>query len=124
MLITHPDSDHLGGTAELLAARPDARVLAGALDLPLVGDPERMIRERYARFGSDDDVPFGDAAVVRARARAGLPFGGVEAAQPEDVVRARRPHGGVHPDAGPQPGPHRGLDPRCRAARGRRRRHG
>jgi glyoxylase-like metal-dependent hydrolase (beta-lactamase superfamily II) len=82
VLITHPDSDHLGGTAELLAARPDARVLAGALDLPLVGDPERMIRERYARFAEHDDVPFGEEAVERASARAGRPFPGAEAAHP------------------------------------------
>ncbi len=32
VLITHPDSDHLGGTAEVLAAEPAARVLAGAAD--------------------------------------------------------------------------------------------
>jgi glyoxylase-like metal-dependent hydrolase (beta-lactamase superfamily II) len=83
VLITHPDSDHLGGTAELLAARPDARVLAGALDLPLVGDPERMIRERYARFAEHDDVPFGSDASERARARAGAPFAGAEAAGSE-----------------------------------------
>jgi glyoxylase-like metal-dependent hydrolase (beta-lactamase superfamily II) len=80
VLITHPDSDHLGGTAELLAERPDARVLAGGADLPLVGDPERMIRERYARFAERDDVPFGEAAAGRARSRAGLPFPGAEGA--------------------------------------------
>jgi len=79
VLITHPDSDHLGGTAELLAARPDARVLAGALDLPLVGDPERIVRDRYARFTVHDDVPFGEAAAERAIDRAGLPFTGAEA---------------------------------------------
>jgi glyoxylase-like metal-dependent hydrolase (beta-lactamase superfamily II) len=82
VLITHPDSDHLGGTAELLAARSDTRVFAGALDLPLVGDPERMIRERSARFSEQDDVPFAAAAVERARARAGRPFAGAEAARP------------------------------------------
>jgi glyoxylase-like metal-dependent hydrolase (beta-lactamase superfamily II) len=80
VLVTHPDSDHLGGTAELLAARPGARVLAGNADLPLVGDPERMIRERYARFAERDDVAFGQAAAERARSRAGLPFSGAEAA--------------------------------------------
>lgn len=80
VLITHPDSDHLGGTAELLEARPDARVLAGEADLALVGDPGRMITERYARFTVEDDVPFGAAAVARAEGRAGQPFGGVEAA--------------------------------------------
>jgi glyoxylase-like metal-dependent hydrolase (beta-lactamase superfamily II) len=82
VLITHPDSDHLGGTAELLAVMPAARVLAGAPDLPLVGDPERMIRDRYARFSQHDDVPFGAAAIERARTRAGKPFSGAEAALP------------------------------------------
>jgi glyoxylase-like metal-dependent hydrolase (beta-lactamase superfamily II) len=82
VLITHPDSDHLGGTAELLAAHPTARVLAGAPDLPLVGDPERMIRDRSARFSHEDDVPFGSAAIERARTRAGKPFTGAEAALP------------------------------------------
>ena len=82
VLITHPDSDHLGGTAELLATHPAARVLAGALDLPLVGDPERMIHDRYARFSRQDDVPFGAAAIDRARTRAGEPFTGAEAALP------------------------------------------
>jgi glyoxylase-like metal-dependent hydrolase (beta-lactamase superfamily II) len=81
VLITHPDSDHLGGTAELLAAHPAARVLAGDADRPLVGDPERMIRERYARFAERDDVPFGQAATERARSRAGRPFPGAEAAE-------------------------------------------
>jgi glyoxylase-like metal-dependent hydrolase (beta-lactamase superfamily II) len=80
VLITHPDSDHLGGTAELLAAKPRARVVAGVLDLPLVGDPERMLRERYARFAVHDDVPFTDAAAERARGRAGPPFAGTEEA--------------------------------------------
>jgi glyoxylase-like metal-dependent hydrolase (beta-lactamase superfamily II) len=80
VLITHPDSDHLGGTAEVLAARPGTRVLAGPLDLPLVGDPERMLRERYARFSEHDDVPFGAVAAERARSRAGGAFPGAEAA--------------------------------------------
>jgi glyoxylase-like metal-dependent hydrolase (beta-lactamase superfamily II) len=82
VLITHPDSDHLGGTAELLAALPGTRVLAGPSDLPLVGDPERMLRERYARFAQRDDVPFTAAAAERARSRAGQPFAGAEAALP------------------------------------------
>ena len=79
VLITHPDSDHLGGTAELLAAKPGARVLAGALDVPLVGNPERIVRDRYARFAVHDDVPFGEAAAERAIDRAGPSFTGTEA---------------------------------------------
>jgi glyoxylase-like metal-dependent hydrolase (beta-lactamase superfamily II) len=85
VLITHPDSDHLGGTAQLLAVRPDARVLAGAADLALAGDPERMIRDRYARFSVHDDVPFDEAARERARGRAGGPFAATAAAPHEQV---------------------------------------
>ena len=119
VLITHPDSDHLGGTAELLAQRPDARVLAGGPDLPLVGDPERMIRERYARFAERDDVPFGQAAAERARSRAGRPFEGAEAAE-DTRGRARRPHGRDRPHARSQPRARRGVDPGRRVP-GRRR---
>jgi glyoxylase-like metal-dependent hydrolase (beta-lactamase superfamily II) len=86
VVITHPDSDHLGGTTELLAAFPNARVLAGAADRALVGDPERMIRERYARFSAVDDVPFAPAAVERARSRAGQPFDGTIPAKPGALI--------------------------------------
>ena len=85
VLITHPDSDHLGGTARLLAERPDARVLAGAADLELVGDPERMISVRYARFSVRDDIPFDEAARQRARDRAGAPFAATAAAPHEQL---------------------------------------
>jgi glyoxylase-like metal-dependent hydrolase (beta-lactamase superfamily II) len=78
VLVTHPDADHLGGTAELLRAWPRARVLAGAADAPLVGDPERLLAERYARFAATDDVPFSEEAAERSRGRTGPPFAGVE----------------------------------------------
>jgi glyoxylase-like metal-dependent hydrolase (beta-lactamase superfamily II) len=74
VLLTHPDGDHVAGTAEVLAAHPGTRLLAGAADLPLLGDPERAIRERYARFAADDDVPFTAAMAERARGRFGAPF--------------------------------------------------
>jgi glyoxylase-like metal-dependent hydrolase (beta-lactamase superfamily II) len=103
VLITHPDSDHLGGTAELLAANRAAHVLAGALDLPLVGDPERMIRERYARFAEQDDVPFGSAAAERARARAGSPFA-AQAADPELPLELGGRTAEIVPTPGHSPG--------------------
>ena len=103
VLITHPDSDHLGGTAHLLAARPDARVLAGAADVELVGDPERMIRDRYARFSVHDDVPFDDAARERARGRAGAPFTAT-AAVPHERIELGGRRVVLVPTAGHSPG--------------------
>jgi glyoxylase-like metal-dependent hydrolase (beta-lactamase superfamily II) len=100
VLITHPDSDHLGGTAELLEARPGARVLAGALDVPLVGNPERIVRDRYARFAVHDDVPFGEAAAERAIDRAGPSFTGTEAVP----LDARLELGGRTVEVIPTPG--------------------
>jgi glyoxylase-like metal-dependent hydrolase (beta-lactamase superfamily II) len=80
VLLTHPDGDHVAGTAELLAAHPGTRLLGGAADLPLLGDPERAIRERYARFAQADDVPFTEAMAERARGRFGAAFPTPEAA--------------------------------------------
>ncbi len=85
LLLTHPDGDHVAGTAEVLAAYPGSRVVAGAGDVPLMGVPERAIRERYARFSSSDDVPFTQAMHDRARVRFGQPFDA-----PEPVVDETR----------------------------------
>jgi glyoxylase-like metal-dependent hydrolase (beta-lactamase superfamily II) len=74
ILLTHPDGDHVAGTAEVLTAHPGAWVLGGAADLPLLGDPRRAIRERYARFSQADDVPFTDEMERRALVRFGDPF--------------------------------------------------
>jgi glyoxylase-like metal-dependent hydrolase (beta-lactamase superfamily II) len=74
LLLTHPDGDHVAGTAEVLAAHPGSRVVAGAADVPLMGEPERAIRERYARFAATDDVPFTEEMHARAVTRFGEPF--------------------------------------------------
>jgi glyoxylase-like metal-dependent hydrolase (beta-lactamase superfamily II) len=74
VLLTHPDGDHVAGTAELLAAHPGAPLYAGAADVPLIGDPERAISERYARFSKVDDLEFGQAMEERARTRFGGAF--------------------------------------------------
>jgi glyoxylase-like metal-dependent hydrolase (beta-lactamase superfamily II) len=88
----------------LLDARPEARVLAGLPDLALVGDPERMIRERYARFSEHDDVPFGQDAAARARARAGRAFPGAEAASGETRVALGGRTAVIVPTPGHSPG--------------------
>ena len=78
ILLTHPDADHVGGTAAILERYPDAALMAGTADIDLTGDPERAIDERYAAF-VDDGIPFSDAEAERARARFGPAFGSVEA---------------------------------------------
>jgi glyoxylase-like metal-dependent hydrolase (beta-lactamase superfamily II) len=74
LLLTHPDSDHCGGTAELRAARPEVQTTAHAADCALLGDPERTISERYERFAASDGIVLSAAARARARSRLGPPF--------------------------------------------------
>lgn len=86
VLLTHPDGDHVAGTAEVLAAYPGSRVVAGAADVPLMGAPERAIRERYARFSSSDDMPFTQDMHDRAITRFGAPFAAPEPATHGDTI--------------------------------------
>jgi glyoxylase-like metal-dependent hydrolase (beta-lactamase superfamily II) len=74
LLLTHPDSDHCGGTAELLAARTGLQTTAHIADGALLGDPGRTISERYERFAESDGIVLSDAARARAWARLGPPF--------------------------------------------------
>ena len=64
-----------------------------------------MIRERYARFAGDDDVPFAEAAVERARARAGL---AVHGRRKRRIHEARLELGGRTAEFIPTPGHSRG----------------
>ena len=91
-----------------------------AADLALVGDPERTIRERYARFAERDDVPFGQAAAERARSRAGLPF----EARRGGRGRTASTSAAARPRSSPRPATAPGTSPRGsrRAGPGRRRR--
>jgi glyoxylase-like metal-dependent hydrolase (beta-lactamase superfamily II) len=74
LLLTHPDSDHCGGTAELKAAHPDLQTMAHAADCTLLGDPERTISERYERFATSDGIVLSAAARERSLSRLGPPF--------------------------------------------------
>ena len=122
VLLTHPDGDHVAGTAEVLAAYPGSRVVAGADDIALMGVPERAIRERYARFAAFDDVPFTEEMHARAVARFGDPFDPPEPVAGRHDARPRRPLRDAARDARSQPGPHRRVGGgRRRAGSGRRR---
>jgi glyoxylase-like metal-dependent hydrolase (beta-lactamase superfamily II) len=73
LLITHPDTDHCGGTSELVAALPGLEVIAHEADADALGDPDRTIERRYRRFAADGVEP-DDRALARLRGRLGGPF--------------------------------------------------
>ena len=73
LLITHPDTDHCGGTSQLVAALPGLEVIAHEADAGALGDPERTIEVRYRRFAADGVEP--DApTLARLRSRLGGAF--------------------------------------------------
>jgi glyoxylase-like metal-dependent hydrolase (beta-lactamase superfamily II) len=73
LLITHPDTDHCGGTAELVAALPRLEVIAHEADRAALGDPERTIEVRYRQFAADGVEPHPEA-LARLRRRLGDRF--------------------------------------------------
>ncbi|MBS1886506.1 MAG: MBL fold metallo-hydrolase [Actinobacteria bacterium] len=73
VLLTHPDSDHCGGTGALLAAAPWAEIHAHARDVPQLGSAARTIASRYLAHAEDGVGP--DArAIARLRSRLGGEF--------------------------------------------------
>jgi glyoxylase-like metal-dependent hydrolase (beta-lactamase superfamily II) len=65
---SHCDFDHTGGNAALREAVPHVALFAGADDLPLVTDLDRLIAERYGEFRVSDG--FDDPAETTAHIRA------------------------------------------------------
>jgi glyoxylase-like metal-dependent hydrolase (beta-lactamase superfamily II) len=64
---SHCDFDHTGGNAALKAAAPHVELFAGAADVPLTTDLERLIDERYGEFRHLDgfDDPQATTAYIR-----------------------------------------------------------
>jgi glyoxylase-like metal-dependent hydrolase (beta-lactamase superfamily II) len=50
LVVTHCDLDHQGGAHALKRVNPSLWVTCGALDLPLVADPEALIARRYQAY--------------------------------------------------------------------------
>jgi glyoxylase-like metal-dependent hydrolase (beta-lactamase superfamily II) len=73
LLITHPDTDHCGGTSDLVAALPGLEVIAHEADVDALGEPGRTIEVRYRRFAAEGVEP-DEQALVRLRSRLGGPF--------------------------------------------------
>jgi glyoxylase-like metal-dependent hydrolase (beta-lactamase superfamily II) len=74
LVITHLDADHCGGTSTLQDLCPRVTVFAHAKECPPLGNPEAVIRERYAQFATSDDVRLGGEAYERIRRRLGDEF--------------------------------------------------
>lgn len=64
---SHCDFDHTGGNAALKAAAPHVELFAGAADVPMATDLQRLIDERYGEFRSLDgfDDPPETTAYIR-----------------------------------------------------------
>jgi glyoxylase-like metal-dependent hydrolase (beta-lactamase superfamily II) len=73
-VLSHPDSDHTGGTAGLREAYPETEIAAHEADRALLGSAQRTIDGRYDAFAASDEIALTDAARARATARLGGPF--------------------------------------------------
>ena len=108
ILLTHPDADHVGGTAAILERHPDAALMAGTADVDLTGDPERAIRERYAAF-VDRRHPLQRSRGRACAGRFGPAFGAGRGRARRGDARPRRTPRRAAVDARPQPRAHRRL---------------
>jgi len=73
LVVTHPDADHQGGAAALLALAPACGAACGFLDLPLVRDPEALIRDRYRAYAREHALDLDAAELAEVRAISGAP---------------------------------------------------
>ena len=58
LLITHPDSDHFGGNAEIREAAPRAFILCGHADRRMIENPDVLLRERCGRYERDHEIAY------------------------------------------------------------------
>jgi glyoxylase-like metal-dependent hydrolase (beta-lactamase superfamily II) len=60
LVITHCDLDHQGGTHALRRSNPSLLVSCGALDIPLVSDPDALVARRYGAFEAEHGIGYDD----------------------------------------------------------------
>lgn len=58
LVVSHCDLDHQGGAHALKRENPSLLVTCGALDVPLVSDPELLIARRYEAFRADHGIGY------------------------------------------------------------------
>ena len=63
LMITHSDLDHQGGAHALKSASPGLWISCGALDIPLVSDPEVLVSRRYQGYRAEHGLTPSDDAL-------------------------------------------------------------
>lgn len=73
LVITHSDLDHQGGAHALRQANPALWVSCGTLDIPLVCDPEALVRQRYEAYRAEHGIGPDAGALAWMRDESGAP---------------------------------------------------
>jgi glyoxylase-like metal-dependent hydrolase (beta-lactamase superfamily II) len=73
LVITHCDLDHQGGTHALRRLNPSLLVGCGALDIPLVSDPDALVERRYGAFRADHEIGYDEETRAWMRRESGEP---------------------------------------------------
>jgi glyoxylase-like metal-dependent hydrolase (beta-lactamase superfamily II) len=61
IVVSHDDVDHMGGNASAAVLFPRGVFVAHELDIELVEDVDRIVRERYSEFAADHGIDVDDA---------------------------------------------------------------
>lgn len=73
LLITHSDLDHQGGAHALKRANPALWIACGALDMPLVCDPDALVAQRYQAYRAEHGTGPDDETLAWMREESGGP---------------------------------------------------
>jgi glyoxylase-like metal-dependent hydrolase (beta-lactamase superfamily II) len=73
LVITHCDVDHQGGAHALRLANPALVIGCGALDVPLVSDPQALIAERYGAYRAAHEIGPDESTLAWLSGESGAP---------------------------------------------------
>ena len=73
VVVTHPDVDHQGGLAAIVEVCPHAVAACGFADRALVGDPEKLLHDRYQPYLSEHGLGYDREEERWIRANYGAP---------------------------------------------------
>ena len=67
LVITHPDGDHCGGTAEIKKRYPNVQIACGNADRELVDSPDYLFEFRYDAYRRDHGICFDAKTALQIR---------------------------------------------------------